>query len=37
MRNAGNKIAVAMAADAPRVEQGTERYRILSDGQTQYE
>ena len=37
MRNAGNKIAVAMGADAPRVEHGTERYRILSDGQTQYE
>jgi alkylhydroperoxidase family enzyme len=37
MRNAGNKIAVAMAADAPRVEEGTERYRILSDGQTRYE
>ena len=37
MRNASNKIAVAMAADAPRVEQGTERYRILADGHTQYE
>ena len=37
MRNASNKIAVAMAADAPRVEHGTERYRILPDGQTQYE
>jgi alkylhydroperoxidase family enzyme len=37
MRNASNKIAVAMAADAPRVEHGTERYRILTDGQTQYE
>lgn len=36
MRNASNKIAVAMAADAPRVERGTERYRILPDGQTQY-
>ena len=37
MRNAANKIAVAMAADAPRVESGTERYRILADGQTQYQ
>ncbi|MBV9514624.1 MAG: carboxymuconolactone decarboxylase family protein [Mycobacteriaceae bacterium] len=37
MRNASNKIAVAMAADAARVEHGTERYRILADGQTQYE
>lgn len=37
MRNASNKIAVAMAADAPRVKHGTERYRILPDGQTQYE
>lgn len=36
MRNASNKIAVAMAADAPRVENGTERYRILADGQTQF-
>jgi len=36
MRNASNKIAVAMAADAPRVQNGTERYRILADGQTQY-
>jgi len=37
MRNASNKIAVAMAADAPRVEQGTERYRIMADGSTEYE
>lgn len=37
MRNAANKIAVAMAADAPRIESGTERYRILADGQTQYQ
>ena len=37
MRNASNKIAVAMAADAPRVEHGTERYRILADGNTRYE
>jgi alkylhydroperoxidase family enzyme len=33
MRNASNKIAVAFAADTPRVEQGTEVYRILPDGQ----
>ena len=37
MRNASNKIAVAMAADAPRVDQGTARYRILADGSTEYE
>jgi len=37
MRNASNKIAVAMGADAPRVGHGIERYRILSDGQTRYE
>lgn len=37
MRNASNKILVAMGADAPRVEQGTERYRILADGSTEYE
>jgi alkylhydroperoxidase family enzyme len=37
MRNASNKIAVAMAADAPRVEHGTERYRLLPDGQIRYE
>ena len=36
MRNAGNKIAVALAADAPRVAEGTERYLIDADGQTQY-
>ena len=29
MRNGSNKIAVAFAADAPHVEQGTEIYRIL--------
>ena len=33
MRNAGNKIAVSLAADAPRVENGTERYVIDADGQ----
>lgn len=36
MRNASNKIAVAMAADVPRVKHGTERYRILADGSTEH-
>jgi alkylhydroperoxidase family enzyme len=36
MRNASNKIAVSLAADAPRVENGTERYLIDEDGQTVY-
>ncbi|GFG75409.1 carboxymuconolactone decarboxylase family protein [Mycobacterium botniense] len=34
MRNASNKIAVSLGADAPRVQQGTERYVITADGQT---
>ncbi|OBG31758.1 MULTISPECIES: carboxymuconolactone decarboxylase family protein [Mycolicibacter] len=34
MRNAGNKIAVSLAADAPRVADGTERYLLDADGQT---
>ncbi|BCI54055.1 hypothetical protein NIIDNTM18_33330 [Mycolicibacterium litorale] len=34
MRNATNKIAVALGADAPRVASGTERYVIDDDGQT---
>ena len=34
MRNASNKIAVSLGADAPRVEQGTERYLLDADGQT---
>ncbi|OJZ63904.1 hypothetical protein BRW65_29375 [Mycobacterium paraffinicum] len=34
MRNASNKVAVALGADAPRVEQGTERYLLAADGQT---
>jgi alkylhydroperoxidase family enzyme len=34
MRNASNKIAVALAGDAPRVEHGTEQYRLDADGQT---
>jgi alkylhydroperoxidase family enzyme len=36
MRNAANKIAVALAGDAPRVEQGTERYLLGLDGQPVY-
>jgi alkylhydroperoxidase family enzyme len=36
MRNASNKIAVALKADTPRVEQGTERYHIDTDGQSVY-
>jgi alkylhydroperoxidase family enzyme len=36
MRNASNKIAVALKADTPRVEQGTERYHIDADGQPVY-
>lgn len=34
MRNATNKIAVALGADAPRVATGTERYLVDDDGQT---
>jgi alkylhydroperoxidase family enzyme len=34
MRNASNKIAVSLAADTPRVTEGTERYLIDADGQT---
>lgn len=34
MRNASNKVAVALGADAPRVHAGTERYLIGADGQT---
>ena len=36
MRNACNKIAVSLGADAPRVADGTERYSIDADGQTVY-
>jgi alkylhydroperoxidase family enzyme len=36
MRNAANKIMVSLAADAPRVQQGTERFLIDDDGQTVY-
>lgn len=34
MRNASNKVAVSLGADAPRVESGTERYLINAEGQT---
>jgi alkylhydroperoxidase family enzyme len=34
MRNASNKVAVSLGGDAPRVEQGTERYLLDADGQT---
>ncbi|MGB8790942.1 MAG: carboxymuconolactone decarboxylase family protein [Mycobacterium sp.] len=34
MRNASNKIAVALGGDAPRVECGTEEYLLDVDGQT---
>lgn len=36
MRNASNKIAVALKADAPHVEQGTERYLVDADGHPVY-
>ena len=36
LRNASNKIAVALRADAPRVEHGTARYHIDADGQPVY-
>ena len=32
MRNASNKVAVSLGADAPRVEHGTERYLLDEDG-----
>ena len=34
MRNASNKIAVALGGDAPRVQNGTEQYLLDVDGQT---
>jgi hypothetical protein len=34
MRNASNKIAVSLGADAARVESGTERYLTDINGQT---
>jgi alkylhydroperoxidase family enzyme len=36
MRNAANKIAVALGGDAPRVDEGTERYLLGLDGQPVY-
>ncbi|HEV7419752.1 MAG TPA: carboxymuconolactone decarboxylase family protein [Mycobacterium sp.] len=36
MRNAINKIAVALGGDAPRVAEGTERYLLGLDGQPVY-
>ncbi len=36
MRNASNKVAVSLGADAPRIEHGTERYLIGADGQTAF-
>lgn len=36
MRNASNKIAVSLGADAAQVESGTQRYLIDADGQTLY-
>lgn len=36
MRNATNKVAVALGADAARVESGTERYQLGDDGQPIY-
>jgi alkylhydroperoxidase family enzyme len=36
MRNASNKIAVALGGDAPRVAEGTERYLLGADGQPVY-
>ena len=36
MRNAANKIAVSLGADAARVEEGTERYLLGVDGQPVY-
>lgn len=34
MRNASNKVAVSLGADAPRVEHGTEQYLLDASGQT---
>src|SRR6516165_6091078 len=34
MRNGSNKVAVSLGGDAPRVEHGTERYLLDTDGQT---
>ncbi len=35
-RNAANKIAVALAADAPHVDEGTELYEVDADGRVVY-
>jgi alkylhydroperoxidase family enzyme len=34
MRNASNKVAVALGGDTPRVEHGTQRYLLDADGHT---
>jgi alkylhydroperoxidase family enzyme len=34
MRNACNKVMVALGADAPQVSEGTELFRVDADGQT---
>lgn len=36
MRNAANKVAVALGADAARVSEGTERYALGADGHPVY-
>jgi len=36
MRNASNKVAVSLGADAPRVDRGTERYLLDANGQVVY-
>ncbi|WP_166905322.1 carboxymuconolactone decarboxylase family protein [Mycobacterium sp. DL440] len=36
MRNACNKVAVALGADAARIDEGTEQYRLGADGQPIY-
>ncbi|MFN6543128.1 carboxymuconolactone decarboxylase family protein [Mycolicibacterium nivoides] len=36
MRNACNKVAVALGADAARIDEGTEEYRLGADGQPIY-
>lgn len=36
MRNACNKVAVALGADAARIDEGTEEYRLGPDGQPIY-
>ncbi|MDT5341505.1 MAG: hypothetical protein QOE52_689 [Mycobacterium sp.] len=37
MRNASNKVAVALGGDAPRVETGTEQYLLDVDGHTVFD